>query len=74
MLTTLVEYTLVATDLNGDEAASINYGDDFYLDMYVQDTRTVKPDGVFAAYADLLYDDARVALDGAIQYLSLIHI
>ncbi len=68
MLTTLVEYTLVAADLNGDEAASINYGDDFYLDMYVQDTRTVKPDGVFAAYADLLYDDARVALDGAIQY------
>ncbi|MDE0734678.1 MAG: Ig-like domain-containing protein, partial [Pirellulaceae bacterium] len=67
MLTTLVEYTLVAADLNGDEAASINYGDNFYLDMYVQDTRTVKPDGVFAAYADLLYDDARVALNGAIQ-------
>ena len=72
---TVVDFTLETTDLAGDLIQSATYGSNFYLNFYVQDKRTgpppenaPTPDGVFAAYTDLLYDSNRVALTEAIQF------
>jgi hypothetical protein len=58
----LVQIRLVATDLNGNEISSVAQGSPFKLDVYVDDLRSSPPPatgaaaGVFAAYADILYN------------------
>ncbi|MEM7475440.1 MAG: Ig-like domain-containing protein [Planctomycetota bacterium] len=59
----LVEIELVATDLNGNTITAVEQGTDFQVRMFVDDLRfeNVVGDpgiaaGVFAAYADVLYD------------------
>jgi len=76
MLTsTIVDFTLEPTDLEGTPVQSVAHGADFYLNFYVQDKRPGPPpadapaaDGVFAAYADLLYDANLTVLTGAIEF------
>ncbi|MCR9296754.1 MAG: Ig-like domain-containing protein, partial [bacterium] len=52
---------LVATDLNGNPISAVQQGDDFRIEMRVDDLRYSSSNpgtaaGVFAAYADLLYN------------------
>ena len=59
--TTDVVYSLRTTDLNGNEISAIQQGQDFKLDVYVDDFRNDRgapsnAPGVFAAYMDLLYN------------------
>ena len=59
--TTDVVYSLRTTDLNGNEISAIQQGQDFKLDVYVDDFRNDRgapsnAPGVFAAYLDLLYN------------------
>lgn len=46
---------LVITDDEENPLTEVSSGDDFYVWAYVQDVRSV-PQGVYAAYIDLLYD------------------
>lgn len=59
--TTDVVYSLRTTDLNGNEISAIQQGQDFKLEVYVDDFRNDRgapsaAPGVFAAYMDLLYN------------------
>jgi large repetitive protein len=59
--TTDVVYSLRTTDLNGNEISAIQQGQDFKLEVYVDDFRNDRgapsnAPGVFAAYVDLLYN------------------
>lgn len=51
---------LQATDLCGQPIDRVAVGDEFWLEVYVQDLRPV-PKGVFAAYLDVSYDAALVS-------------
>lgn len=56
-----VVYSLRTTDLTGNEISAIQQGQDFKLDVYVDDFRNDRgapsnAPGVFAAYLDLLYN------------------
>lgn len=61
---TLVAFSLSATDINGDPLPLVNgvptveVGQDFQLVGSVEDTRGFSATGVFAAYEDVFYDDA----------------
>ena len=59
--TTDVVYSLRTTDLNGNQISTIQQGQDFKLEVYVDDFRNdrgapTNAPGVFAAYMDLLYN------------------
>lgn len=59
--TTDVVYSLRTTDLNGNQISSIPQGQDFKLEVYVDDFRNDRgassnAPGVFSAYMDLLYN------------------
>lgn len=55
----LARIRLSFTDLNGDEITSIRGGDDFFLNVFVQDLRDVPSNqaGVFQAYLDVVYEN-----------------
>jgi len=52
----IVNFRLVATDLNGQPIDEVTVGSQFLLTGFVQDLRTSGTDlGIFAAYQDILY-------------------
>lgn len=60
-----VKFRVEATDILGNVQNTFSVGDNFLINVYVQDTRVGSgvPDanrGVFSAYLDLLFDDAMV--------------
>lgn len=61
-----VDYKLQTTNLSGALISSVNVGEQFLLNVVVEDTRGT-PSGVFAAYLDLLYDSGLVSLAGPID-------
>jgi hypothetical protein len=71
-LDNFVQYRLETTDLNGRVIDTIGVGQEFLLNVYVQDVRLNPPDptkmGVFAGYLDVLYDYRMVAVSGAIDH------
>jgi hypothetical protein len=56
----LVDLSLIATDLAGNPISSVPLGATFMLDVYVQDLRP-EPEGAFAAYLDVLYNEVLVS-------------
>lgn len=58
---------LEISDTQGTPISVTKVGDDFVLNVYVQDQRTLGR-GVFAAFMDILYDPQLVAVSGAITY------
>lgn len=64
----LVVFRLEATDGDGQVITSIDSGDTFNLNVYVQDTSPEPREGVFSAYLDVLWDSALAAVDGTINY------
>lgn len=50
-----VRFRLETADLSGSPISQVSVGDDFRLNIYVEDLRSV-PSGVFAAYLDVNYD------------------
>jgi len=62
----VVRIRLEAADLLGNPVSSVAVGDDFQLQVYVEDLRT-EPDGVFAAYLDVFYT-SQASVNGAITY------
>ncbi len=63
----LMRYRLAVTDLDGSSIDAIAAGESFLLKVYVEDIRG-DAEGVFAAYVDVLYDQALVQLDGSLSY------
>jgi|GEM_PF-1847591 len=61
----LVRIRLRATDASGAPLTTVVSGVDFQLRAYVEDLRAV-PQGVFAAYLDVLYDSARSSVTGSL--------
>jgi hypothetical protein len=65
---------LEATDLSGTPTSQVGIGDDFILNGYVEDLRTVSPHplfdgrGVFAAYLDITYDFSLASVSGPITH------
>jgi len=62
-----VRIRLETTDAAGDPIDSVPAGQPFFLDVLVSDQR-VEPQGVFAAYLSVDYDDSRVSADGSISF------
>jgi len=62
-----VRIRLETTDASGNLLVSVPAGERFFLDVLVSDQRVV-PQGVFAAYLDVTYDDTRVSSDGPISF------
>ena len=54
-------------DASGNPITSVGTSGEFMLRVYAEDLRPV-PDGVFAAYVDIPYDDALVALNGSVVH------
>ena len=69
-LSTLMEVKVEATDLAGSPITSVEVGDQFVLRATVQDLR-LDATGVFAAYADVIYDPTKVAVNGDITHGAL---
>lgn len=63
----LMQFRLEVTDTSGTPISSINVGEDFQLNVYVQDLRAV-PYGVFAAFLDVVYSSQYVAVNGSLTY------
>lgn len=63
----LVRVRLVAVDAAGQPLASVEAGQPFVLNVYVQDLRA-EPQGVSAAYLDLLYPQALVAVAAGLTF------
>ncbi len=59
----LVQFRLETTDLTGVPVSDVLQGEQFVLNVFVQDVRpdTVSARGVFQAYVDVLFDDALVS-------------
>ena len=64
----LMQFRLEVTDTSGTPISSINVGEDFQLNVYVQDLRAV-PYGVFAAFLDVVYSSQYVAVNGSLTGL-----
>ncbi len=62
-----VRIRLQASDESGQAISSIEVGNQFFLEGYVEDLRST-PLGVFSAYLDVLYDSTLVSLDGPVQF------
>lgn len=67
-----VIYRLEATDpLTGTPISAIGVGQQFLLNVYVQDVRQSLNDnemGVFAGYLDVIYDYAKVSVSGSVVH------
>jgi hypothetical protein len=57
-----VDFQLEVTDSQGIALSSVQVGQTFYLQGYVQDTRT-PPRGILSFYADVLYDSLLLSPD-----------
>jgi cyclophilin family peptidyl-prolyl cis-trans isomerase len=64
----LVEVTLVAADLEGKPVEAVITGDEFLLQVFVDDLRTTGNLGVRAAFLDVTYDATRLSVMGPIQF------
>jgi hypothetical protein len=62
-----VQLRLEAVDASGQPVEVVEVGDSFELRVYVQDLRA-EPQGVTAAYADVLFRDRLVSLAGSIAF------
>src|SRR5262245_50927905 len=56
-----VDLDLKLTDLGGAPVSSVQPGDEFVLHLYAQDLRD-QPHGVFAAFADITWDESRASV------------
>ena len=65
--TDLVRIRLEAAASDGTPIDTIAAGQSFAVNAYVEDIRRV-PQGVFAAYLDVVYDSAIASVDGAIVF------
>jgi VCBS repeat-containing protein len=63
----MAQLRLEAGDSTGTPIATIAAGEQFVVSVYARDLRT-DPQGVAAAYLDLLYDSSLVAIAGPITY------
>ena len=63
----LVGFRLETTDAAGNPATEYGVGDEFFLNVLVDDLRTLGG-GVFSAYADFTYDPAAMATSGPVQF------
>jgi VCBS repeat-containing protein len=65
-----VLFALAVTDLDGNVITSASQGESFLLNVFVQDIRTgtVPDPGVYAAYADVTFDDALIAAVGSVNH------
>ena len=66
-LPTAVGYTFTVTDANGNPLSGVNVGDEFLLNVFVEDTRPVFR-GVFSAYLDVTWSGGDATLNGNFQY------
>lgn len=62
-----VQLSLQAETADGTPLEAVRVGDEFYLSMYAADLRP-NPQGVFSAYADVLFDASIASMEGAIDY------
>jgi len=63
----LMVFRLAVTDINGTALTSVDVGDEFLLQVFVQDLRA-EAFGVFAAYLDVLYSQQLVSVDGVLNF------
>ncbi|MCP4814118.1 MAG: tandem-95 repeat protein, partial [Planctomycetaceae bacterium] len=63
-VTPVIQTRLQTSNAVGSPLTNVNAGEDFFLDVYVQDQRP-QADGVFAAYFDVVMDTGLVSLDGS---------
>lgn len=63
----LVQFFVRITDLNNNVITQIEQGEEFLVNIRVQDKRTT-PEGVFAAYLDTVYDSTKVSAVGPIVF------
>lgn len=61
------QYRPETTDMNGNPITSIEPGGSFQFQMFVQDVRS-EPQGVFAAYVNVVFDESLFATTGAIEH------
>jgi cyclophilin family peptidyl-prolyl cis-trans isomerase len=64
----LVAVTLVAADLNGNPIEAVVTGNEFLLQVYVDDLRTSGTLGVRAAYIDTNYDQTKLSIVQPIEF------
>jgi len=62
-----VRIRMETTDASGDPIDSVPAGQPFFLDVLVSDQR-ITPQGVYAAYLDVGYDNVRVLPNGPISF------
>ncbi|MBM4001888.1 MAG: hypothetical protein FJ295_01175 [Planctomycetes bacterium] len=62
-----VEVTLRATNLLGNDISETAQGSDFRIEAWVRDLRP-QPQGIFAAYVDMAFDENKVAVVGPIHH------
>lgn len=65
----LVQFYVRITDLNGNEITQIEQGEDFFVTIRIEDLRAAA-EGVFAAYADMTYDQSKVTAVSPITFFS----
>lgn len=63
----LVQVRVEAVDGTGEVITTVEAGDEFLLNVYVQDLRD-RPEGVFAAYVDLMFFGRLVSVGGEISF------
>ena len=65
------EVKLVLRDTDGNEVTNLNVGEDFVLELIGVDARDTDRDGVFATYADILFDSSIVQVKSgtSIEYV-----
>jgi hypothetical protein len=63
----LVRIRLVATDSTGAPITNVLAGEEFFVEVYVQDRRE-DPEGVFQAFLDIFYPETIVQADAPIQF------
>ncbi len=63
-----VRFRLETSNLGGLPITSVAPGENFLLEVFVQDISPLPRNGVFAAYMDVLYDSTLVSLDGPLEF------
>lgn len=69
-LNDLVRIRLEAASTDGTPIDSISVGQSFNLNAYVEDIRQT-PQGVFAAYLDVIYDSSLASVNGTIKHATV---
>lgn len=67
-VTKIAELVLAITDLNHVPLTTLHVGDNFLLRGSTRDLRTADIKGVYALFADLNYDPAKVQVTGEVQF------